>query len=697
MRRRQCAAAVAIAGVVVAATMSAAAALPPPAAAAPSYSPPAVLTGVGRSVVTATTVSQPVTFTVRVGPGETTSCSIVGELVRPVGAAPGRPQPAILTTNGYGGSYTDQLPLADYFAGDQHYVVLAYSGLGFGGSGCNIELDAPAWDGRAASELISWLGNQPEVLRQGPDDPVVGTIGLSYGGAVQFSAASIDPRIDAMVPMITWNDLAYSLAPNNDNPSLQRSNSVPGVLKDEWIAYFFQDGLQGPPTQPVATPFPPSTCPGYAPQVCPDLAASALAGYPTAATTSLLRGSSMITFYRQVRVPTLLMQGEHDTLFTIDEALANAAELRSTGSPVTLVLQSWGHSNDLVAAPGELSYTPGTRAYETVLIDDWFDRYLRHENVSTGPAVQFFRPWVSYSGPTAAPAYGTAAGLPLGHLVPFYLSGNGLLTPDRGAVTPGAQTFANPPAGAPTSYSETSVFQFLAPFSDIPPSDAPGTFASWQTAPLPATQDSLGETTLRFTLSAPAAIGAGTNPAADPVLFTKLYDVAPDGTLQLADRLVAPVRLAAPGQPVTVTLPIEMQHFPAGTSIRLVVAATDSAYLGNRVAQPYTITTTLADPPVLELPLATAAQESGGGTAANGEPGGAPLPAPPVLAGAVGTTTGPPAAPAAPAPPPATPAASAPAGALAVTGYGAGPEAAGLLLLAVAGTVTALLRRRARR
>ena len=46
-------------------------------------------------------------------------------------------------------------------------------------------------------------------------DPRVGTIGGSYGGGFQFAVAGIDARVDALVPMITWNDLSYSLGPNN--------------------------------------------------------------------------------------------------------------------------------------------------------------------------------------------------------------------------------------------------------------------------------------------------------------------------------------------------------------------------------------------------------------------------------------------------------------------------------------------------
>ena len=60
----------------------------------------------------------------------------------------------MLTTNGFGGSKNDQRGMARLLAG---YVVLSYSGLGFGGSGARSP-STPRYDGRAASQLISYLG-----------------------------------------------------------------------------------------------------------------------------------------------------------------------------------------------------------------------------------------------------------------------------------------------------------------------------------------------------------------------------------------------------------------------------------------------------------------------------------------------------------------------------------------------------------
>ena len=67
--------------------------------------------------------------------------------------------PAVLSTNGFGGSKDDQAGLSKLFA-TNGYVALSYSGLGFGGSSCKITLDDPDYDGQAAAQLIDYLGGE---------------------------------------------------------------------------------------------------------------------------------------------------------------------------------------------------------------------------------------------------------------------------------------------------------------------------------------------------------------------------------------------------------------------------------------------------------------------------------------------------------------------------------------------------------
>ena len=546
--------------------------------------------------------------TVAVGPGDATSCSIVGELLVPDSVTPASPQPVVMVTNGFGGSFSDSTTLgAAENAATDGFVALAYSGLGFGGSGCQIELDSPTWDGRAASELISWLGTLPGVTLDGPDDPRIGMVGGSYGGGIQFSTAAIDPRLDAIVPVITWNDLAYSLAPSNDSTTPVRDDTEPGVVKWQWASLFFGDGTAGftPGTSSA-----PTTCPNFDPTICQAFVTTTSLGYPDPATVALLRSDSMVDFWPRLHLPVLLAQGEDDSLFNIQEAVDNAKELQSLGDPVQLVLQSWGHSN-LTPAPGEYSSSAPFDGYENILIAKFFARWLKGENVSTGAPVQYFRPWVSYPGNDAAAAYGTADSWPPAPATAYYLSGNASLVSSPADVAPGSATFANPPGGIGTSYSETSFAQGTAPFSDVPPTDAPGTFTSFESAPLGGPLDLVGVPTLTVNLS--SSVPAGVTPSTDPVLFAKLYDVSPSGQTELVDRLVSPIRVVSTTAPVTITLPGLVHRYGAGDRLELVLSAGDDAYLGNRAPDTYTVTVAPGQAGVLSIPAVDPAAELSGG------------------------------------------------------------------------------------
>src|SRR3954453_9202153 len=198
-------------------------------------------------------------FDVVTGPAADQHCDIVGDLYKPTTATKANPAPAILTTNGFGGSKDDQADMAKLMA-SRGYVVLSYSGLGFGGSGCKISLDDRDYDGKAGSQLVTFLGGgkaatdgtKVDYVRKdakGSDgkhhafDPRVGMIGGSYGGQIQFAVAGLDPRVDTIIPIITWNDLSYSLAPNNTSFDHGVTYQTPGIEKFEWTSLFFGLGI----------------------------------------------------------------------------------------------------------------------------------------------------------------------------------------------------------------------------------------------------------------------------------------------------------------------------------------------------------------------------------------------------------------------------------------------------------------------
>jgi ABC-2 type transport system ATP-binding protein len=124
---------------------------------------------------------------------------------------PATPRPAIVLAHGFGGTKADSEPTARTLA-LAGYTVIIYTARGFGASGGLIHLDNPGYEGADARKLIDLAASRPEVAKDG-DDPVIGFAGASYGGALSFLAAGLDPRVDAIAPAFTWHSLREALFP----------------------------------------------------------------------------------------------------------------------------------------------------------------------------------------------------------------------------------------------------------------------------------------------------------------------------------------------------------------------------------------------------------------------------------------------------------------------------------------------------
>lgn len=545
-------------------------------------------------------------FTVRAGDR---SCTVDADLYRPAGVDARHPAPAVLATNGFGGSKSDGSTdvIGRAFA-ERGYVGLVYSGLGFGKSGCLITLDDPAADAVAASGLVDFLagtraaddGTRADfVTTDAPGDPVVGMIGGSYGGAIQLATASTDHRVDALVPLITWNDLAYSLAPNAAGAVRGVSSDTPGVFKWQWTNGFYLMGEGQPLLVPSLDPsrFGSLRCLHFAERACDTIRLLNSGRYPAAATREMLtyaRSVSPASYLSGVTAPTLLVQGRADSLFNLNEATATYRALKDQGTTAKMIWQAWGHSGGQV--PGELDLSTGDLegSYVGQRILDWFDRYLHHdEDTSTGPEFAYHRDWTS--------GYGTADSVPAASRT-LYLSGDGSLVPGRDEVTRGSRRYSN--WLLPTSHSESSLAGLIG-LSDPAPYDTKGTYLGWRSAPLTAPMDVVGAPRATLKVVSPAAERVqGSGDAADKlVLFAKVYDVAPDGTRTLVNRLVAPVRVPDVTRPFTVELPGIVHRYETGHRLEFVIAGSDTAYFGNRGVKPVTVVSAPQDTGVLELPV----------------------------------------------------------------------------------------------
>ncbi|UQA92227.1 CocE/NonD family hydrolase [Streptomyces halobius] len=544
-------------------------------------------------------------------------CAVDADLYRPSGVNARHPAPAVVTTNGFGGSKSDSATAASAKAfATRGYVALAYSGLGFGKSGCPISLDDPQIDGMAARQLIDFLAGARRadngtrvdyVTKDGKKDPRVGMIGGSYGGAVQLATAAVDHRVDALVPLITWNDLSYSLDPNNIGRTKGVSASVPGAYKYQWTNGFFLLGEAQGLVMPRLdrSRMGGAGCLHFVEAACGMKRLLDSGKYPdgrTEVVVAYARSVSPVSYLKSVKAPTLLVQGQDDTLFNLNEAVTTYRTLTAQGTDTKMIWQHWGHSGGMrKPVKGELNLAQGNldTSYVGRRILAWFDRYLRHRKATgTGPVFAYYRDWVS-----KGPAYATSSGYPVGGEQRLFLSGDGKLVGSRGKVAAGSRTYRNKRVAS--SHSENS----MAALRGLPDSaafDTKGTYLGWTSEPVtggPVDVVGVPRVTLKVASPKTERVQNSADAADKLVLFAKLYDVAPDGRKKLVHRLVAPARVPDVTRRFTVELPGIVHRFGPGHRLRFVVAASDSAYTGNRGVKPVTVTSTPEDTGVLELPV----------------------------------------------------------------------------------------------
>ncbi len=559
----------------------------------------------------------PLTVPTVVGPANDLSCDVSVDVYKPTGASVSDRRPALLASNGFGGSKGDLKGLGEAYA-RRGYVVLAYSGLGFGTSGCKITLDDPDYDGKAGSQLVSFLGGSKAASNGSkidyvkldavdhdgvarPDDPRVGMYGGSYGGENQFAVAGVDPRVDTLIPSITWNDLAYSLAPNNTSFIRGVSYQTPGIEKVGWTSLFFAVGIANASTPGAVGP-----CPNFDDRACGAKAQMDVEGSPNAATVAFARHASVSNYIDQIKIPVLLAQGQADSLFNLQEAITTFRALKERNVPVKMIWQSHGHSNS-TPKPGELRLGD-TDNYQGRQYLAWFDHYLKDAPAKPSLDITYFRDWVDYvktgATPDATPAFARSPGYPAAPSKKLYLSGTDALVADPATVAAGTANFAASAGGA-TSYSEIPVAN-----QNMPVTDTAGTFVKYATPPLAEDTDVVGVPTAEFRISAPASatVGSG-NDSQLLAVFVKLYDVAPDGTITLKNKLVSPTRIANQTVPVKVELPGIVHRFAKGHKMVLTIATGDQAYRTNNVPGPVSISTDPSRPGVLTVPVASAADQ----------------------------------------------------------------------------------------
>jgi ABC-2 type transport system ATP-binding protein len=469
--------------------------------------------------------------------------------------------------------------------------VLAWTARGFGASTGQIGLNSPDYEVADARALVDWLATRSDVVRDGPGDPRVGVTGSSYGGALALLLAGTDSRVDALAPQITWNDLAQALFPNaaSRQPIPAATPAVgafapDGVFKREWAGVFFGSGPAGS-----------GPCGRFRPEVCAAYIQAATAGGTTPEIVALLRRSSPAAVAGNITAPTLLIQGERDTLFGLDQADATARQLASAGAPLKVVWYAGGHDG------GE----PGGQLQEE--IGAWFDYHLRRIGADPGTGFDY----------QVQGLFGTRRGLAQRTIIASAYPGlDGVPAQRRElALRGGPQQVVRPPGGSPAALSSlpgfTGALSEGAGALDGVAMDLPGQAATFISDPLVVPLEIAGAPRIRLRV---ATASAGANaPANEAVLFVKLYDLGPDQRRTLPGGSVAPVRIGSlptDGAPVevTVTLAGVVRPVQAGHRLEVAVATTDRGYA--LPSQPAAYTVSLADDTRLAVPVVPGEQLS---------------------------------------------------------------------------------------
>ncbi|MEU4211659.1 alpha/beta fold hydrolase [Streptomyces sp. NPDC026206] len=470
-------------------------------------------------------------------------------------------RPAVLLAHGFGGSKEDLRGQAEELA-RSGYAVLTWSARGFGRSSGRIALNDPEREVADVSRLIDWLARRPEVRLDAAGDPRVGIAGGSYGGAVALLAAGHDKRVDAIAPQITYWNLGDSLFPGD-------------VFKKLWAGIFFTTGSTSTGIDGKADARPAgsgSGCGRFEKSLCEMYERVAVAGRPDAAARELLERRSPSAVADRIKVPTLLLQGQNDSLFPLDQADAAADAIRRNGAPVAVDWIAGGHDSGTASEKDRIERR--TRA--------WFDRYLADdEHTGTGPAFRVSRTGgIDTTDGRARMRAATGSRYP------------GLRNEVRTVpLTGGEQSFGNPAGATPPAISAVPGIGAVSQLSGLGLGvslDFPGQYARFDS-------DRLTEG-VRVTGSPTAKVKVASD-SGEAVLFAKVYDVGPGGQQLLPGQLVAPVRVgdAKDGRTVEVRLPAIDHTFETGHRMRLVLAATDLGYASP--AQPATYTVSLAGGP----------------------------------------------------------------------------------------------------
>ena len=227
-------------------------------------------------------------------------------------AAADRDVPVIFHSHGWGGSReTDKGGYVKQFL-DAGFGVVSIDQRGHGDSTGQAHVQDPTKETEDIQSVIDYVATFDWVKLEAPGDPVLGAVGLSYGGGYQTMTALDEiaetgsTRFDALAPEITWYDLPESLAPQK-------------VVRTAWNVLLYGAGSSMVPDY-IHEAFAWGSATGQWPDGT--LYGQRVEGAPNL--DKVFHQHSPVAFVEKgihIDVPTLIRQGSSDNLFPLNEGL----------------------------------------------------------------------------------------------------------------------------------------------------------------------------------------------------------------------------------------------------------------------------------------------------------------------------------------------------------------------------------------
>ena len=486
------------------------------------------------------------------------------------------PAPAILISHGFGGSKDSVESDAKFFA-SKGFVVMTWSARGFGESTGQIEMNSIESEVADTRALITHLAKSKNVKLDSDGDPRIGIMGSSYGGANALMTASQDSRIDAVISDISWSDLEQGLFPQSVERSL-----TSGPFKKVWAGTFFsavtlQSAYLG-------------ECGAFAQRWCDAYQNAVLQGKPSLSDKKLLGSVSPIKYASSISAPTLLSQGQADSLFPLSESYKLAQKLKEnkTDNPLSMIWHADGHDGSNVQAP---------YLREQFLL--WFQKYLLNREIEF-PVFQFTRSngSISLQDSTVIPKVFASEKLPFEN-EPRQLQ---LATPTAAMIYPigGVPSAISALPGIGSAGALAS--QLLSNLAGFSPAFLPGQSGFLESAPLTGPISVVGPSSIKVRITS-------TEPEA--TLFFSLVTKSPSGAINLPNGIVAPVRItniSESGADVVVNLPATILDASIGDVIAVGISSTDQGYETPKTSRFYSVSP--LSPLMYQTSVATAAQSS---------------------------------------------------------------------------------------